>query len=140
MASEVSSVNNDTHKKELPLLTFNSLYNLRREEKKNSYLQKLPGEFYEAVKKFIDDKKTEIVKLKNNEDISKFRKEQLILKNSKMIIEELIGIRSTKISKVALQNALSEEDALSTDSILEEEKKIYKTVQEEVKKLRSRVL
>ncbi len=42
---------------ELPLLTFNSIYNILREEKRLKSLQKLPEGFYEAFEKFIDDKK-----------------------------------------------------------------------------------
>src|SRR3989338_9016905 len=64
---------------ELPLLTFNSLYNILREEKRVKSLQKLPEGFYEALEKFIDDKKTEIKKLKENlEEKDKLMKEKNI--------------------------------------------------------------
>ena len=49
---------------ELPLLTFNSLYNVLREEKKGKSLQQLPELFYEALEKFLTDKKEEIKRLK----------------------------------------------------------------------------
>ena len=49
---------------ELPLLTFNSLYNLLREEKKIKSLQKIPEMFYEALDKFLEDKKNEIKRIK----------------------------------------------------------------------------
>jgi DNA replication initiation complex subunit (GINS family) len=64
---------------EIPLLTFNSLYNLLREEKKIKTLQKLPDLFYEALEKFLNDKKTEILKLKkeqtNSDSNTKLKKE-----------------------------------------------------------------
>jgi len=58
---------------ELPLLTFNSLYNLLREEKKSKSLTFLPEFFYESLNNFLDEKKK---RLKNSKNPKK-------LKNSK---------------------------------------------------------
>ena len=60
---------------EMPLLTFNSLYNILREEKKSKKLYKLPDLFYEALNEFLTSKKQEIEKLKKEENIDKLKKE-----------------------------------------------------------------
>lgn len=122
MDSQISS--------ELPLLTYNSLYNLLREEKKLKRLQKLPEEFYESLQKFSKDKKDEIDKLRTNTEFrEKLKKERLILSNSQKVSQELINLRCVKISNIAIKNKIFEEDTLSEEDILEKEKEFFDDVQ-----------
>lgn len=119
---------------EVPLLTFNSLYNLLREEKREKKLQKLPELFYEALEKFLSDKKEEISRLKKDSpDQEKMRKEQHILKNSRKIAKELLNLRCVKISNIAIKNKVFEEDILSIDNVLEKEKGFLDIVQKGIK-------
>lgn len=114
---------------EIPLLTFNSLYNLLREEKKTKKLQHLPNLFYEALNKFLADKRIEITKLKSGSDPEKLKKEKLILKNSEKIVYELLNLRCTKISSIAIKNKLFGDDVLSKEDILEKELDFFNAVQ-----------
>lgn len=120
---------------ELPLLTFNSLYNLLREEKKSKSLQKLPELFYEAQDKFLEDKKIEIKKLKEAKESMKLRKENSILKNSKKIIIDLLALRQNKIANIAIENTLYGEEIISEENILEKEEKFFNSVKKGIIKL-----
>lgn len=117
---------------QIPLLTFNSLYNILREEKKKNALQHLPEKFYEALKKFFDDKKKEVEKLKTQNEDTKLKKELLILKNSKKIYDELLSLRYSKIANIGIKNSLQGEKILLEENILEKEEKFLKTVKEEI--------
>lgn len=115
---------------ELPLLTYNSLYNLLREEKKIKRLQTLPEEFYESLQKFLKDKKLEIDKLRSNTELrDKLKREILIFSNSKKVSHELINLRCVKISNIGIKNKIFEEGTLPEDDILEKEKDFYNNVQ-----------
>lgn len=120
---------------ELPLLTFNSLYNILREEKKTKALQKLPEQFYEACKKFLDDKNQEVKKAKSSGDTESVRKETYIIKNSKKILKELLSLRCNKISKLAIENQIFGEGTLDVNNVLEIEEKFLNSVKDNVKRL-----
>ena len=121
---------------EIPLLTFNSLYNLLREEKRIKTLQNLPEFFYKALNKFLDDKKAEIKKFKELNDLRNMQKEKLILKNSLKISKELTNLRCIKISNIAIKNELFDDEILSTENILEKEVLFLDSVKKAVRKLK----
>ena len=122
--------------KELPLLTFNSLYNVLRIEEQKKSLQKLPDAFYEALEKFISDKQHEIGNLrKNTGSKEQLRKETHILQNSKRITLELLNLRCVKIANIAVKNKLFGEETLSGKNILDKETHLYNDIQKSVKKI-----
>jgi DNA replication initiation complex subunit (GINS family) len=124
---------------QIPLLTFNSLYNILREEKRTKSLQALPKLFYEALSKFLADKKEEIKKLKNSNDNLKLKKEQNIYKNSKKITTELLNLRCMKISNIAIKNELFGEETLSDQSILEKEIEFQDKIKKATKSLQNSI-
>mgnify|MGYP003684443323 CR=1 FL=1 len=130
--SEESVIVEEDVKEELPLLTFNALYNILREEKKSKSLQKYPNLFYEALEKFIIDRKQII---KNQQDQSKRKKEQNILNSATKISQEIITLRSHKIAKIATSNALSENNILDEGYILPEEEELHQVFTKQVQKL-----
>lgn len=120
--------------KEMPLLTFNSLYNLLRDEKRIKKLQELPELFYEATEEFINNKKKEIERLKDEPE--KLKKEKHILNKSKEIFTELLNLRSMKIANIAIKDSLYGEETLSKDNILEKELIFFDIVKKGTKKLK----
>ncbi len=114
------------------IITYNSLYNLLREERKSKTLTKLPNGFYKAVKKYLEEKKEELKTLKNNKEREKLKKELKIFENSKKLIENLLEIRFIKISEIAIKNTLKNELIIDEDPI---EEKIEKTLLKEMKKI-----
>ena len=132
MSDDVVIIDDKPETEELPLLTFNAIYNILREEKKTKGLQKYPNLFYEAMEKFISDKKQTI---KNEENPERRKKEQNILNNAKKIANEIVTIRSQKIARIATSNAFSEESIIDEENILQKEKDIYNAITKEIKKL-----
>jgi DNA replication initiation complex subunit (GINS family) len=125
---------------DLPLLTFNSLYNLLREEKKSRKLAKLDVHFYEALDKFFEDKKTEIKRFKEAGETEKYRRESHVLKNSKKIAAELTNLRCCKIADIAIKNQIFGEGILETDNILEFELQYLESVEKATKKMKNKNL
>ncbi len=102
---------NNNSSLELPLITYNSLYNLLREEKKQKEkLQDLPEGYYLAVSKFIKNKEEEINKLLKLKNEEKLKKEERILKNSIRITEEIKFLRALKISRLVIEKEFFQED------------------------------
>ncbi|MCA9495470.1 MAG: hypothetical protein KC589_00885 [Nanoarchaeota archaeon] len=121
---------------ELPLLTYNSLYNLLRGEKKLKSLQELPELFYEALEKFFEDKKNEIKRVKDNGDLDKLKREKHVYENSKKIAKELLSLRCVKISKIAIENQFFGDDVLPKTNILNSEEEFLICVQSGVKNVK----
>ena len=120
---------------EKPLLTFNSLYNILRTEKKSHTLQKFPDLFYEALDDFIQNKKSEIKRYKQEKNQEKLKKEELILKNTNNIVKELVALRTQKIAKIATQNSLYDEKILEEEYILDKEKELYDSICKNIKNI-----
>ena len=124
----------DDSAQEIPLLTFNSLYNLLRDEKKVKKLQELPDLFYEAVQEFMKNKKDEIERVKS--DAEKLKKEKHILNKSQEIITELINLRGMKVANIAIKDELYGEATLSSDNVLTKEEEFFMVVKKATKKLK----
>jgi len=123
----------------IPLLTFNSLYNLLREEKKSKKLFKTNEQFYEALNKYFEDKKKEIDTLKK-EGSDKLRREKLVYRNSQKIAQELLNLRCMKIADIAIKDELFGDDILSKEEILEEELKFFEETKKAIKKIKPKYI
>ncbi len=110
---------------ELPLITFNSLYSLLREEKKTKVLMKLPTKFYAGYKNFIEEKHQEVIKLTSNRENSKAMKENKIILGSENLINELLTLRLSKISSLAIKTMVFDEEEFSTSNVIEEEQELF---------------
>lgn len=119
---------------ELPLVTFNSLYSLLREEKKTKVLLQLPEKYYPALTKFFKDKEEEIKKYKSSGESSKADKEKKVVKSSKNLAKELINLRLIKIATIAIKSGIFDDEEFSKDNILEEETLFLDTVLKDTKK------
>ena len=113
---------------ELPLVTFNSLYSLLREEKKTKVLMKLPEKFYPGFQNFIEEKQTEALKHTQNKENSKAMKEQKIIMGSQNLINELLSLRLSKFSTLAVKTTIFDEEEFSTKNLMEDEKNFYEEV------------
>ena len=119
---------------EMPLLTFNSLQNLRLGEIKIKKLQELPELFYEATEEFFTNKKKEIERLKSEPE--KSIKEKQIFKKSKNLLDSIIEHRTKKIANLAICEEIFGEESISKDNILEKENEFFESVKKATKKLK----
>lgn len=95
--------------KELPIVTFNSLYNILKQEERVFELHSLPNHFYEATDEFIKQKKQES---KNSEDL----KLQNKLKTAQKIFLKLKQLRAKKIAQLVIYNSQDFDNVLDTES------------------------
>lgn len=124
---------------QIPLLTFNSLYGLLREEKKSKVLQKLPNRFYDAISNFFQTKSEEIKKLKleNSPNLSK---EQRVFRQSQKITEELLNLRLGKISISAVKSGIFIDETFLPQNLLDEETDFFEKLSKESQIIRKRLL
>lgn len=80
---------------ELPIITFNSLYNVLREEEKSSSLHSLPKNFYKGVEEFLSSKQQQY---QNSQD----QKDKNTHESSVKIFEKLLKLRAKKIAILAI--------------------------------------
>lgn len=139
MVEEIDKTQDSKQENELPLLTYNSLYNILREEKKNKTLQLLPNFFFPAVEQYFIKKEEEIKEAQKNKNTDKFRKEINSKENSKKIYSELISKRCQKISIIAIENYFSKDNLHNEDSICKEEEIYFLTLKEGLKKLEKNI-
>jgi len=110
---------------ELPLITFNSLTSLLREEQKTKVLLKLPEKFYQGYQNFISEKQEDVIKYTKNNESTKSLKEQKIIVGSMHKVQELLNLRLIKISSIAVKNAVFEDENFSIENLIEDEKEYY---------------
>lgn len=137
MSEEIQIESKDLQEiqKEIPLLTFNSLYNILREEKKSKTLQQLPELFFEALEQYFKQKQDDIKKLQQSKDDDKLRKELNSQSNSKKICKELLSKRCQKISTIAIENHFSKEELHTQENISKKEEIFFKSVKDSISKL-----
>lgn len=97
----------ETENLELPIITFNSLYNILREEEKTATLNTLPKHFFKAVEIFLKEKKKES---SSNDSNTKIKN---MYHNSVKMYQKLLKVRAKKIAILAV-------DTLNSKHIEEE--------------------
>ena len=95
-----------TSSKQLPIITFNSLYNVLKEEERNPILNSLPEHFYEGVEEFMKSKEEELKT--NSTDV----KLQHKIKTATKIYSKLQKLRAKKIAQIGIDGIEYDEDAL----------------------------
>ncbi|MDT7858434.1 MAG: hypothetical protein RQ930_00040 [Candidatus Aenigmarchaeota archaeon] len=76
-------------------ISFEYLRKILNEEKKNPNLTKIPEDFYEVVKQYIEGKKK----------LAKERKDEIELRNIERIVENIFNLRERKIVNFAIMYA-----------------------------------
>ena len=123
----------------LPLVTYNSLYTILREEKRTKYLQELPKGFFISSKKFLNLKKKEAIEHKLQKKTAQLKKSKTLFTNSKKILSELITLRCSKISLIGITNTLHKEEVIEEHAILEEEKEFLQAIKKQVRNIQKKV-
>lgn len=111
---------------ELPIITFNALYNVLKQEERESNLNSLPNNFFEGVDEFILQKKKEL-----KED-SQNIKLQNKFKTAQKIVVKLKKLRAKKITEIAIDSIYDEE--LTIEMNQKNESNFYSEVKKFFKK------
>ncbi|RLF77699.1 hypothetical protein DRN32_07570 [Thermococci archaeon] len=99
-------------------ITFELIRKIQREERASPKLTKLPENFYENVKSYIEQKE-EIARTKDD------RKVALEAKNVKRIVEDIFNRRERKILNQALITART---SIPPENLTEEERRFFEKV------------
>lgn len=107
----------------MDLITYEALYEIFRNEKSSSELQKLKDEFYGQTINYLNEKKAIIDSQQKKGDIfstSELQKTKKQLENIKKILTELHEIRERKIIDLALFSSRSNDNLFSGNMTKEE--------------------
>lgn len=111
-------------------ITFEYIREIQRAEQRNTDLTKLPEDFYEKVKDYLEQK-NKLLKKKKDKTTS------IELKNIKMLLEDIYNRRETKIVNQAI---LSVRTGLLPQNLTEQEKEFFEAIVDNLKNQRNLVL
>lgn len=109
-------------------ITYETLFELLRNEKNRDDLQKLPQDFFEDVKEYFYDKQNMLKS--SQEKLDMFSEEEkskttIQIVNIKRILREIYDKRERKIVVMALNKARTNTSLIDTSALTEKEKLLY---------------
>lgn len=116
------------------LITYNRMGDFLRVEKSDKGLKNVPESFYEKLSEFMENKKKEILELKQKGDKLKVKKNLLVLKQARKIVYELLNLRLLKVSEMAIKNEIFSE-VKNTIKSPQLERNFYEVVKQETGKV-----
>jgi DNA replication initiation complex subunit (GINS family) len=122
-------------------ITYETLYEILRNEKNREDIQELSPTYYEDVITYLKKNK-EMLDEAIRGDYSEDEKEELSrqVKNIRMMIKEIYERREKKIINLALNKSRTRSDSMEADTILVQEKEIYTRFVEIMDCFRSNIL
>lgn len=119
------------------MITFETIKNIQREEKKSNKPAKLDDNFYSEAKQYLEEKREACERAKRED--GDFAIHELELKNAKMVLQDIYENRERKIMRAALSHARSDEYE-NSENLLAAEKEMREAVQEVLEVYRGRLL
>jgi len=107
----------------MEVISFEYLRKILNEEKKSQNLTKIPDDFYEAVRMYIEGKKK----------LAKGKKDEIELRNIERIVENIFNLRERKIINFAIMAARA---GVQPSNLTAEEKQFFQKVLETLKERR----
>ena len=123
------------------VITYDGIYEVLRMEKYRNELQKLNESFYEDVINYVKEKRSILESQQNKDSIFSLEVEKTKkqLENLKKMLKELYEKRESKIVQLALFASRNKSDKDYTN-MLNEEKKLYNKIIEELNEFRTYIL
>jgi len=107
----------------MEVISFEYLRKVLNEEKKSQNLTKIPEDFYETVRMYIESKKK----------LAKERKDEIELRNIERIVENIFNLRERKIVNFAIMAARA---GVQPSNLTSEEKQFFQKILDVVKERR----
>jgi len=107
----------------MEVISFEYLRKVLNEEKKSQNLTKIPEDFYETVRMYIESKKK----------LAKERKDEIELRNIERIVENIFNLRERKIINFAIMAARA---GVQPSNLTSEEKQFFQKILDVVKERR----
>jgi DNA replication factor GINS len=111
-------------------ITFELIRKIQREEERSPKLSRLPENFYQNVKNYLQQKRKILEKMED-------RKVSIELKNIERLVEDIFNRRERKIVTQAINSARV---GLAVENLTEEEKEFFERVMGIVKERREKIL
>ncbi|MEM5829598.1 MAG: hypothetical protein QW040_02770 [Candidatus Aenigmatarchaeota archaeon] len=111
-------------------ITFELIRKIQREEERSPKLSKLPENFYQNVKNYLQQKKKILEKMED-------RKASIEIKNIERLVEDIFNRRERKIVTQAINSARV---GLVVENLTDEEKEFFEKVRDLVKNRREKIL
>jgi len=111
-------------------ITFEFIRKIQREEQREPRLSKIPEDFYQKAKTYLDQKRKLSAKQKN-------RMSTLEVKNVERLLEDIFNRRETKIVNHAIITSRIE---IPPENLIEEEKEFFQSIVDSLRSQRERVL
>jgi len=112
-------------------ITYETLFDLLRNEKTRESLQKLDESFYADVRNYMLEKNTLLESQEKGSDLfsatEKDKTEKQLI-NARRIIKEIYDRREKKIISMALNKSRISSNLIDTSVLLEEEKKVFEQI------------
>ncbi|MAG08144.1 hypothetical protein CMO89_01620 [Candidatus Woesearchaeota archaeon] len=124
-------------------ITYETLFDILRNEKTRESLQKLDKAFYTDIKNYLLEKNTLLEGQKKGSDLfsaSERDKTEKQLINARRIIKEIYDRREKKIISMALNKSRIASNLIDTSVLLEEERKAFNQIVELLKSYRINIL
>jgi DNA replication initiation complex subunit (GINS family) len=107
----------------MEVISFEYLRKILNEEKKSQNLTKIPDDFYETVRMYIEGKKK----------LAKEKKDEIELRNIERIVENIFNLRERKIINFAIMAARA---GVQPSNLTSEERQFFQKVFETLKERR----
>lgn len=113
------------------VITFETIYEILRREKNKEDIHKLDDTFFDDVIKYLNDKNDfKIDSSKKNDEFSSFTHDDVLIQiqNIKKILREIYDRRERKIIDMAIIKARTNSNLISTQNLLDNEKRLFESV------------
>ncbi|MEM4336628.1 MAG: hypothetical protein QXG86_01340 [Candidatus Woesearchaeota archaeon] len=123
------------------IINYETLFEILRREKNREEIQKLPEDFFEKIRSYIEEKKQTTL-VRNDDPFSDIENEktQRQLVNIKKIVKEIYERREKKIIAMALNKSRIPASVMDTSLLLPEERRFYEQLVDIFNKTREEVL
>ena len=111
-------------------ITFELIRKIQREEERSPKLSKLPENFYQNVKNYLQQKRKILEKMED-------RKVSIEIKNIERLVEDIFNRRERKIVTQAINSVRVN---LTVENLTEEEKEFFDKVKKIIKERREEIL
>ncbi len=111
-------------------ITFEFIRKIHREEQREPRFSKIPEDFYQKAKTYLDQKRKLSAKQKN-------RMSTLEVRNVERLLEDIFNRRETKIMNHAI---ITSRTGIPPENLIEEEKEFFQTIADTLGSQRERVL
>ncbi|MEM5766542.1 MAG: hypothetical protein QW423_02840 [Candidatus Aenigmatarchaeota archaeon] len=111
-------------------ITFELIRKIQREEERSPKLSKLPDNFYQNVRNYLQQKRNILEKMED-------RKSSIEIKNIERLVEDIFNRRERKIITQAINSARVD---LAVENLTDEEKEFLENVKDLIKKRREKIL